>query len=190
MAELLTVDQALEMFNAVAEKHGGKPRKQFRNRATAEAAFASIGLAAPDWGDGKAAAKPAKPASKAEAPKVSAAKDGKSPRPAKANGAAKDGRNVVEKDEDPLLAAFQALRGSNHAKVLKRLEAANGKPVALAELQKATGTEKSAVLMTVGGLIKKTEGKSLRGKPRPKYKIVKSRTDDDKKELQIALQAE
>lgn len=183
MAELLTVDQALEMFNAVAEQHGTKKRKQFRNRATAEAAFASIGLPAPDWNAeaSKTPAKASKPAAKSVAvrAKRSGAKNGSDAR-----------RHVVEKDEDPLLSAFQALRGSNHARVLKKLEAAKGQPVLITELQKATGTEKSAVLMTIGGLIKKTEGKSLRGKPRPKYKIVKSRTEDDKKELQIALQAE
>jgi hypothetical protein len=189
MSEPLTVDQALEMFNRIAEERGAKTRKQFRNRATAEAAFQSLNLPDPDWGDGKPT-KVSKSKSKGAAPKavttiksVSAAKPGR--RKPKANGAE---RHVISKDEDTLLAAFQALNGSNHAKVLARLEKAGGKPVALADLQKETGQEKSAIMMTIGGLIKKTEGESLRGKPRPKYKIIKTRNDD--KELYIALQAE
>jgi hypothetical protein len=189
MAEALTVDQALELFNRIAPEHGAKPRKQFRNRAAAEAAFSSIKVAMPHWENGAAGKPKAQANGKPKAQVNGKPKSAPQPRPKKV-AAEQTGRAIIDASDDKLLAAFQALRGSNHAKVLKKLEAAGGQPVPMEELEKVTGTGRSAVLMTIGGLIKKTEGKSLRGKPRPKYKIVKTRTDDDKKELQIALQAE
>ena len=96
-------------------------------------------------------------------------------------------RRTISSEEDEVAAKFQVLKDSKQHKVLKKLLAAEGEPVAMKDLAKTAGVEVSAAAMIVHGITRKTKGELLHGKPRPKYKVVRSKVE---KEVHIALQAE
>jgi len=167
----------LEAFNAKALEMDPplKERKSFRRRKDAHESLSKVGLKPEDV-----------PASNGNGTEATKTPKAKKTRTKKASKPKKESKHVVSAEDDPVLAAFSTQKDSKQYQVLKAL--IDGERMSVGDLIKITGTNLGSIKAILQGIVKKTEGKLLRGKnERPKYKLVKEKED---KVLYYSLQKE
>ena len=172
--------ELLIQYNTKAVTMDLKPRKSFRDRKDAFESLQKVGIEI----------EPPPPVAEGNGKKAKKAK-GKKAKGKKAKATAKgkaraQPKNLVTEEDNPELAVFVTRNGSKQHNVLAVLLEAK-EPMTMKEIAETAGTG-TAIAAIINGIQQKLAGKLLRGGPRPKFKLVKSKDDD--KEVRFKLEKE
>lgn len=190
---MASLSEMLSAYNEKAPEFNLKSRKSFRDRKDAYEALSKVGLAPSepepttnegnveteivDNDIGNVEEEDKAPTVKKSRPRKSKAKKAVKKKAAKGKKQTSSSGRLISGDEDDVLSEWQVLRHSKQHKALTAL--LKGGPVALTKLATIAGTSIAAISAVISGIKGKTQGKLMRGQPRPKYVLIKTKEEDD-----------